>query len=79
MTADRNEIGQWVPRLASADHILYDELVLGRVERLTDDGPCYAWIGETRLGPFSTDTAAREAVMDRAFAAAIKRYEARIR
>jgi hypothetical protein len=79
MTADRNEIGQWVPRLASAEHVLYDELVLGHVERLTDDGPCYAWIGETRLGPFTSDTAAREAVMDRAFAAAIKRYEARIR
>lgn len=79
MTADRNEIGQWLPRAASADHVLCDELVLGRVERFTDDGPCYAWLGDKRLGPFTTDTAAREAVMDNAFASAIRRWEARIR
>lgn len=77
MAADLREIGTWQPRQASGDHILYDELVFGRVERFFDDGPCYAWVGDVRLGPFTTDTAAREAVMDHAFAAAIKRHLSR--
>ncbi len=53
---------QWVPRPASADHALCDALVVGTVERFFDDGPCYAWAGDRRLGAFATDSAARAAV-----------------
>lgn len=74
MTADRREIGTWCPVAASANHALYDELVLGHVERFFDDGPCYAYLGDKRLGAFTTDTAAREAVIEQAFAAAIERH-----
>jgi hypothetical protein len=77
MTADRREIGTWIPRAASPDHVLYDELVLGHIERFFDDGPCYAWVGDVRIGPFTTDASAREAVMDHAFAAAIRRHNGR--
>ena len=31
MGSDLREIGTWVPRQMSGDHILYDELVFGRV------------------------------------------------
>lgn len=72
--ADRREIGIWCPVAASCDHALYDELVLGHIERFDDDGPCYAYLGDERLGAFKTDKAAREAVMDRAFGEAIERY-----
>lgn len=72
--ADRRELGTWKPAHATPDHILYDELVLGHIERLSEDGSCYAWVGDKRLGAFATDTAAREAVMDQAFAEAIQRY-----
>lgn len=72
--ADPRELGSWVPALGTPDHILYDQLVLGRIERFYEDGPCYAWLGDKRLGAFETDEAAREAVMDQAFAAAIERH-----
>lgn len=74
MTADLREIGTWVPVAGTPEHILFDELVLGRVERFYEDGPCYAWVGDLRLGAFETDTAAREAILDKAFAAAIERH-----
>lgn len=72
--ADMSEIGIWTPGLGTPDHILFDQLVLGRVERFYEDGPCYAWVGDRRLGAFENDTAAREAVMDHAFAEAIQRH-----
>lgn len=71
---DRREIGSWVPSVGTADHILFDQLVLGRVERFDEDGPCYAWLGDRRIGAFKTDLSAREAIMEQAFAAAIERY-----
>lgn len=71
---DPTELGSWVPAVGTDDHILCDQLMLGRVERFYEDGPCYAWIGDRRLGAFETDTSAREAVMDHAFAAAIQRH-----
>jgi hypothetical protein len=74
MAADRREIGSWVPALGTPDHVLFDQLVLGRIERFCDDGPCYAWVGDRRLGAYENDTAARTAVMDQAFADAIKRH-----
>lgn len=69
-----SEIGIWTPAPGTREHILFDQLVLGRVERFCEDGPCYAWAGDQRLGAFENDTAAREAVMDHAFAAAIRRH-----
>lgn len=51
------------------EHALYDQLVLGHIERFYDEGPCYAWFGSTRLGPFETDTAARKAVENAALLA----------
>lgn len=63
-----------MPASGTPEHSLFDQLVLGRVERFDDDGPCYAWVSGKRLGAFETDTAAREAVMDHAFAEAIERH-----
>ena len=54
----------WAPYPQTNDHALYDVLVIGRVERFHDDGPCYAWAGDVRLGAFETDEAARKAVLD---------------
>jgi hypothetical protein len=54
--------GKWTPAPQTAEHVLLDQLVVGRVERFFDDGPCYAWLGDKRLGAFTTDTAAREAI-----------------
>jgi len=75
--ADLSELGIWTSALGTPDHIVFDQLVLGRVERFHEDGPCYAWVGNQRLGAFSNDTAAREAVMDHAFAEAIQRHLAK--
>ena len=74
---DQTELGAWIPGLGTSDHVLFDQLVLGHVERFCDDGPCYAWASGKRLGAFENDTAAREAVMQHAFAEAIERHLAK--
>lgn len=52
----------WVPAPQTKEHALHDQLVMGHIERFYDDGPCYAWFGDQRLGAFETDSAARAAV-----------------
>lgn len=56
----------WQPSLANTtkDHVLFDELVVGHIERFDDDGPTYAYCCGERLGAFKTDAAAREAVIE---------------
>lgn len=55
----------WQPsNRATADHALYDQLVVGHIERFDDDGPTYAYCCGQRLGPFTTDEAARAAVIE---------------
>lgn len=49
----------WLP-YPSSDHALYDVLVVGRIQRFYDDGPCYAEAMGRRLGgAFSLDSVAR--------------------
>lgn len=53
---------KWVPVPMEEGQILHDLLVVGSVQRFCEDGPCYATVGDRRLGAMSTDTSAREAV-----------------
>jgi len=49
----------WLP-YPSSDHALYDVLVVGRIQRFQDDGPCYAEaLGQRLGGAFSLDSVAR--------------------